>query len=117
MTKGRAFNQNQESSIMDAAVGDFGGGDCDGVCFLVEALVMLGSVPMVVLLVAIAGRRVREHSKVAQDALADSGVVIEESVQAAEEAVPGFPSLARQTAAIRGIKGMVFTGFSNGVEV
>jgi ATP-binding cassette subfamily B protein len=59
------------------------------------ALVMLGSVPMVVLAVAIAGRRVREHSKVAQDALADSGVVIEESVQVAEEAMPGFPSLAR----------------------
>jgi ATP-binding cassette subfamily B protein len=46
------------------------------------ALVMLGSVPLVVLAVAIAGRRVRGHSKAAQDALADSGVVIEESVQA-----------------------------------
>lgn len=45
------------------------------------ALIMLGSVPLVVLAVAIAGKRVRGHSKAAQDALADSGVVIEESVQ------------------------------------
>ncbi|MCU0794329.1 MAG: ABC transporter transmembrane domain-containing protein [Akkermansiaceae bacterium] len=46
------------------------------------SLIMLGSIPFVVMAVAIAGRKVRGHSKAAQDALADSGVVIEESVQA-----------------------------------
>ena len=45
------------------------------------SLAMLGSVPLVVLAVAIAGRKVRGHSKSAQDALAESGTVIEESVQ------------------------------------
>ncbi len=45
------------------------------------SLAMLGSVPLVVLAVAIAGRKVRNHSKAAQDALADAGTVIEESVQ------------------------------------
>jgi len=45
------------------------------------ALVMLGSIPLVVLAVAIFGRKVRARSKDAQDALADSGTVIEESVQ------------------------------------
>ena len=46
------------------------------------SLVMLASIPLVVLAVAIAGRRVRGHSRAAQDALAEAGVVIEESVQA-----------------------------------
>jgi ATP-binding cassette, subfamily B, bacterial len=45
------------------------------------SLIMLGSVPVVVLAVAISGRKVRRHSKAAQDALADAGTVIEESVQ------------------------------------
>ncbi|MFC7337314.1 ABC transporter ATP-binding protein [Haloferula chungangensis] len=45
------------------------------------ALVMLGSIPVVVLAVAVFGRKVRARSKEAQDALADSGTVIEESVQ------------------------------------
>ncbi|MEM9238142.1 MAG: ABC transporter transmembrane domain-containing protein, partial [Verrucomicrobiota bacterium] len=45
------------------------------------ALVMLGSIPVVVLAVAFFGRKVRARSKEAQDALADSGTVIEESVQ------------------------------------
>lgn len=45
------------------------------------ALVMLGSIPVVVLAVAIFGKKVRARSKDAQDALADSGTVIEESVQ------------------------------------
>ncbi len=45
------------------------------------SLAMLGSVPLVVLAVAIAGRKVRGHAKAAQDALAESGTVIEESVQ------------------------------------
>ncbi|MBB5351953.1 ATP-binding cassette subfamily B protein [Haloferula luteola] len=46
------------------------------------SLAMLASIPFVVLAVAIAGRKVRGHSKAAQDALAESGTVIEESVQA-----------------------------------
>ncbi|WP_338684719.1 ABC transporter ATP-binding protein [Haloferula helveola] len=45
------------------------------------ALVMLASVPLVVLAVAIFGRKVRGRSREAQDALADAGTVIEESVQ------------------------------------
>lgn len=45
------------------------------------SLVMLASVPVVVLAVAISGRKVRQHSKDAQEALAESGTVIEESVQ------------------------------------
>jgi ATP-binding cassette subfamily B protein len=45
------------------------------------SLVMLGSVPLVVLAVALSGRKVRKHSRQAQDALADAGTVIEESVQ------------------------------------
>ncbi|GAA5484753.1 ABC transporter ATP-binding protein [Haloferula sargassicola] len=45
------------------------------------SLAMIGSVPLVVLAVAIAGRKVRGHSKAAQDALAEAGTVIEEGVQ------------------------------------
>ncbi len=45
------------------------------------SLVMLASVPVVVLAVAISGRRVRKHSRAAQDALAEAGMVMEESVQ------------------------------------
>ncbi|MEP4076804.1 ABC transporter ATP-binding protein [Haloferula sp.] len=45
------------------------------------ALIMLGSIPVVVLAVAVFGRKVRARSKDAQDALADAGTVIEESVQ------------------------------------
>ena len=45
------------------------------------SLVMLGSVPIVVLAIAFFGRKVRRYSKDAQDALAEAGTVIEESVQ------------------------------------
>lgn len=45
------------------------------------SLILLGSVPLVVLAIAIFGRKVRKHSREAQDALADAGTVIEESVQ------------------------------------
>lgn len=45
------------------------------------SLIMLGSVPLVVLAVAFFGRKVRRHSKEAQDALAGAGTVIEETVQ------------------------------------
>jgi ATP-binding cassette subfamily B protein len=46
------------------------------------SLIMLGSVPVVVLAVAFFGRRVRGCSRDAQDALAEAGTVIEETVQA-----------------------------------
>jgi ATP-binding cassette subfamily B protein len=45
------------------------------------SLIMLGSVPVVVLAIAFFGRKVRGYSKAAQDALADAGTVIEETVQ------------------------------------
>lgn len=45
------------------------------------SLIMLGSIPVVVLAVAFFGRKVRGHSKSAQDSLADAGTVIEETVQ------------------------------------
>ncbi len=45
------------------------------------SLVMLGCIPVVVLLIAIFGRKVRNHSKAAQESLADASTVIEESVQ------------------------------------
>lgn len=49
------------------------------------SLAMLACVPLVVLAVALAGRKVRGFSKDAQDALAESGSVIEESVQSITE--------------------------------
>lgn len=45
------------------------------------SLIMLGCIPVVVLLIAIFGRKVRNHSKAAQESLADAATVIEESVQ------------------------------------
>ena len=45
------------------------------------SLVMLGCIPVVVLLIAVFGRKVRAHSKAAQASLADASTVIEESVQ------------------------------------
>ena len=45
------------------------------------SLIMLGSVPIVVLAIAFFGRKVRGHSREAQDALAEAGTVIEETTQ------------------------------------
>lgn len=45
------------------------------------ALIMLGSIPLVVLSVAIIGGKIRKFSKAAQSALSDSQVVVEEAVQ------------------------------------
>ena len=45
------------------------------------SLIMLGCIPIVVLLMAFFGRKVRNHSKAAQQSLADASTVIEESVQ------------------------------------
>ncbi len=49
------------------------------------ALFMLAVIPVVVLAVAFFGRKVRGYSKSAQDALADSSIVIEESTQGIAE--------------------------------
>ena len=49
------------------------------------ALFMLAIIPVVVLAVAFFGRKVRGYSKSAQDALADSSIVIEESTQGISE--------------------------------
>ncbi len=45
------------------------------------SLIMLCSVPVVVFAIAFFGRKVRGHSKAAQDSLAEAGTVIEETVQ------------------------------------
>ncbi len=45
------------------------------------SVVMLGCIPIVVLLIAFFGRKVRNHSKAAQESLAEASTVIEESVQ------------------------------------
>jgi ABC-type multidrug transport system fused ATPase/permease subunit len=45
------------------------------------SLIMLGSVPVVVVAIALFGRKVRSYSKSAQDSLAEAGTVIEETVQ------------------------------------
>ena len=49
------------------------------------ALFMLAIIPVVILAVAFFGRKVRGYSKSAQDALADSSIVIEESTQGISE--------------------------------
>ncbi|MGJ8723507.1 MAG: ABC transporter ATP-binding protein [Roseibacillus sp.] len=49
------------------------------------ALFMLAIIPVVILAVAFFGRKVRGYSKAAQDALADSSIVIEESTQGIAE--------------------------------
>jgi ATP-binding cassette, subfamily B, bacterial len=46
------------------------------------SLLMLACVPLVVLAVALIGRRVKAHSKTSQDALAESSTVVEEVCQA-----------------------------------
>lgn len=45
------------------------------------SLIMLGCVPLVVLALAIFGRKVKHNSKAAQDALAEASTVVEETVQ------------------------------------
>lgn len=45
------------------------------------SLIMLGSVPIVVLAIAVFGRKVRRFSREAQNSLEEAGTVIEESVQ------------------------------------
>lgn len=55
------------------------------VCSWKLALFMLAVIPVVVLAVALFGKKVRGYSKSAQDALADSSIVIEESTQGISE--------------------------------
>jgi ATP-binding cassette subfamily B protein len=45
------------------------------------ALVMIASFPLLIGVAVIAGRRIRRHSRVAQDRLAESSVVVEETLQ------------------------------------
>ncbi|MFD2256628.1 ABC transporter ATP-binding protein [Luteolibacter algae] len=45
------------------------------------SLIMLGCIPVVILLIAFFGMRVKKHSKAAQQSLAEASTVIEESVQ------------------------------------
>jgi ABC transporter fused permease/ATP-binding protein len=45
------------------------------------SLFMLGSLPIVILTIAIVGRRIRGYSKEAQDKLADTSVVVDETLQ------------------------------------
>ena len=46
------------------------------------SLMMLGCIPLVILAVALIGRKVKAHSKASQDALAESSTVVEEVCQA-----------------------------------
>lgn len=55
------------------------------ICSWKLALFMLAVIPVVVLAVAFFGRKVRGYSKSAQDALANSSIVIEESAQGISE--------------------------------
>ncbi len=73
-----------------------------GVAFIFIAswklsLIMLSCVPVVVLAIAFFGRRVKHWSRAAQDALADAGTVIEESVQGIAD-VKAFTNEAHEEA-------------------
>jgi len=44
------------------------------------SLIMLGSVPVVVLAIAVFGKKIKNYSKATQDALADTNIVVEETI-------------------------------------
>ncbi len=44
------------------------------------SLIMLGSVPVVVLAIAVFGKKIKRYSKATQDALADTNIVVEETI-------------------------------------
>ncbi|MFT5905459.1 MAG: ATP-binding cassette subfamily B protein [Cryomorphaceae bacterium] len=44
------------------------------------SLIMLGSVPIVVLAIAVFGKKIKNYSKATQDALADTNIVVEETI-------------------------------------
>ena len=60
------------------------------------SLFMLGTLPIVILTVAIVGRKIRGYSRDAQDRLADSSVVVEETLQAISD-VKSFTNEAHES--------------------
>ncbi|MGK0187673.1 MAG: ABC-type multidrug transport system fused ATPase/permease subunit [Verrucomicrobiales bacterium] len=60
------------------------------------SLFMLGTLPVVILTVAIVGRKIRGYSRDAQDRLAESSVVVEETLQAISD-VKSFTNEAHET--------------------
>ena len=64
------------------------------------SLIMLASVPVVVLAIAFFGKKVRHHSRQAQDALAEAGTVVEETVQGIAD-VKAFTNEALETRRFR----------------
>lgn len=50
------------------------------ICSWKLSLIMLGSVPVVVLAIAIFGKKIKNYSKATQDALADTNIVVEETI-------------------------------------
>ncbi|MEZ5325180.1 MAG: ABC transporter transmembrane domain-containing protein [Verrucomicrobiales bacterium] len=61
------------------------------------SLFMLGTLPIVILTVAIVGRKIRGYSRDAQDRLAESSVVVEETLQAISD-VKSFTNEDHETA-------------------
>jgi len=50
------------------------------ICSWKLSLIMLGSVPIVVLAIAVFGKKIKNYSKATQDALADTNIVVEETI-------------------------------------
>ncbi|MGJ8656341.1 MAG: ABC transporter ATP-binding protein [Akkermansiaceae bacterium] len=50
------------------------------ICSWKLSLIMLGSVPVVVLAIAVFGKKIKSYSKATQDALADTNIVVEETI-------------------------------------
>ena len=50
------------------------------ICSWKLSLVMLGSLPIVVIAIAVFGKKIKNYSKATQDALADTNVVVEETI-------------------------------------
>ncbi len=50
------------------------------ICSWKLSLIMLGSVPIVVLAIAVFGKKIKNFSKATQDALADTNIVVEETI-------------------------------------
>jgi len=50
------------------------------ICSWKLSLIMLGSVPVVILAIAVFGKKIKGYSKATQDALADTNIVVEETI-------------------------------------
>ncbi len=50
------------------------------ICSWKLSLIMLGSVPVVVLAIAVFGKKIKNYSRATQDALADTNIVVEETI-------------------------------------